>query len=150
MIKKCLVCKKEFKTYPSKIKLGRGKYCSKECCLIKTNKILEENGRKTRFVKGQKAHNYNGGYIKKGKNTSYLYINKPEHPNCNKDGCVPKHRLIMENIVGRLLDKCEEIHHIDYNGLNNNIDNLRLLSSSEHKRLHLKDNVHKRWISPAK
>ena len=32
MIVKCLVCKKEFKTYPSLIKLGRSKYCSRKCC----------------------------------------------------------------------------------------------------------------------
>lgn len=31
MIKNCLTCDKPFHTYPSKIALGRGKYCSKEC-----------------------------------------------------------------------------------------------------------------------
>ena len=29
--KNCLVCGEEFITYPSEIKLGRGKYCSKKC-----------------------------------------------------------------------------------------------------------------------
>ena len=32
MIKNCVVCQREFVTYPSKILLGRGKYCSKQCC----------------------------------------------------------------------------------------------------------------------
>ncbi len=27
----CLICKKEFKTWPSRIKIGEGKYCSKSC-----------------------------------------------------------------------------------------------------------------------
>ena len=31
MINKCLECKKEFKTYPSKIKVGKAKYCSYFC-----------------------------------------------------------------------------------------------------------------------
>ena len=31
MIKNCLICLKEFVTYPSKLLLGRGKYCSKTC-----------------------------------------------------------------------------------------------------------------------
>jgi len=31
MIRNCKVCDKEFRTYPSKVKIGRGKYCSKEC-----------------------------------------------------------------------------------------------------------------------
>ncbi len=29
--KNCLICGKEFKTYPSRIKKGQGKYCSKAC-----------------------------------------------------------------------------------------------------------------------
>lgn len=31
MIIKCEVCENEFKTYPSRIKIGKGKYCSKTC-----------------------------------------------------------------------------------------------------------------------
>ena len=34
MYKKCLICKKEFYTKPSRIKVGRGKYCSRHCCNI--------------------------------------------------------------------------------------------------------------------
>ena len=32
MILNCKTCGKEFKTYPSRIKIRKGKYCSKECC----------------------------------------------------------------------------------------------------------------------
>ena len=35
MINKCFSCQKEFITYPSKIKLGRGKYCSIICYNLK-------------------------------------------------------------------------------------------------------------------
>lgn len=31
MQRNCLYCGKEFKTYPSRVKIGKGKYCSKEC-----------------------------------------------------------------------------------------------------------------------
>lgn len=31
MIKNCLICKAEFKTIPSQIKIGKGKFCSREC-----------------------------------------------------------------------------------------------------------------------
>lgn len=31
MTNNCLVCGKEFKVYPSMIKSGRGRYCSKKC-----------------------------------------------------------------------------------------------------------------------
>ena len=30
-IKKCRTCEKEFKTWPSKIKLGKGRFCSRDC-----------------------------------------------------------------------------------------------------------------------
>lgn len=31
IIKHCLTCKKEFKTIPALLKLGKGKYCSRKC-----------------------------------------------------------------------------------------------------------------------
>ena len=145
MIKNCLVCNELFKTYPSKIKIGRGKYCSKECCLKITNKILENNGNKTRFKKGSKPHNFRGYTIKKTKNTFYKLIFMPEHPNCDNRGYVKEHRLVIEKEIGRYLTTEEEVHHKNYNGLDNNIDNLLLLSGADHKRIHLKDTVHKRW-----
>lgn len=148
MIKQCY-CGKKFITYPSKIKIGKGKYCSKECCLKITNDILEKNGNKTRFIKGQKAHNFRGFTITQSRLNGVKYILEynSEHKNCDKDGYVRQHRLIIEKKIGRLLDKAEVVHHIDRNGLNNNVDNLQLLTSKEHKIIHLRDTVHKRWYN---
>lgn len=54
MIRLCKVCKKEFITYPSRIKIGSGKYCSRKCSdkitLIKKGKRI---GKNTEFKKGQ-------------------------------------------------------------------------------------------------
>lgn len=55
IVKNCFLCGKEFYTYPSKVKIGRGKYCSKEC----SNKVtLIKNGQQispdTQIKKGQK------------------------------------------------------------------------------------------------
>jgi len=75
----------------------------------------------------------------------YKLIYKPEHPFATRKGYVREHRLIMEEHIGRYLTKNEVVHHKDGDTLNNNINNLELLSGSEHRRLHLKDNVHKRW-----
>jgi hypothetical protein len=41
----------------------------------------------------------------------------------------------MEQKIGRYLTSNEEVHHIDGNGLNNNINNLKLI---ENKSYHLK------------
>jgi len=47
------------------------------------------------------------------------------------------HRKIMEKYLGRKLDsRKEQIHHIDRNKLNNEIENLLVLSVSDHMKLH--------------
>lgn len=48
-------------------------------------------------------------------------------------------RVIMENYLGRKLEDYEEVHHKDGNPLNNNIDNLEVLTKEEHLQRHLKD-----------
>ena len=48
-----------------------------------------------------------------------------------------KHRSVMEIHLGRSLTKEEVVHHIDFNKLNNEIDNLHLFSSrGEHIKYH--------------
>lgn len=74
--------------------------------------------------------------IKKG---DYDYALVPNHPKATKNGYVLLHRVVMENAIGRLLTDNEEVHHIDKNGHNNNISNLQLLSSQEHRRIHAED-----------
>lgn len=45
------------------------------------------------------------------------------------------HRYIYETYIGTI-PKGYEVHHIDHNKDNNEIDNLKLLSSKEHKEIH--------------
>lgn len=42
----------------------------------------------------------------------------------------------MEKFLGRKLEPFEEVHHIDGNKLNNNLENLALLDSASHKGTH--------------
>lgn len=48
-----------------------------------------------------------------------------------------EHRLIMENKLGRKLNKHEVVHHIDNNIKNNAIENLWLTDHANHRRSHL-------------
>ena len=48
-----------------------------------------------------------------------------------------EHRLVMEQYIGRKLKTEEVVHHLDGNGMNNDITNLKIMTRSEHVRHHL-------------
>ena len=48
------------------------------------------------------------------------------------------HRWLMEQELGRKLDRNEIVHHKNENKLDNDINNLEVLSRSEHAKLHVK------------
>ena len=50
-----------------------------------------------------------------------------------------EHRVVMENYLGRKLKTEEVVHHINGNYRDNRIENLRVMSNSEHAKLHKKD-----------
>lgn len=66
----------------------------------------------------------------------YTYAVVPEHPDINEHGYVYEHRVVMENHLGRLLNADEIVHHRDHNKHNNGLDNLELITRSEHARRH--------------
>lgn len=54
--------------------------------------------------------------------------------NTGKKGLILEHRIIAE--CDRKILKNEVVHHKDYNGLNNNLDNLQIMTKEEHDILH--------------
>lgn len=63
----------------------------------------------------------------------YVLRYRPEHPNCNSNGYIREHRLVMEQKLGRPLLPEEVVHHKDDNPANNHPDNLELFqSNSDH------------------
>ena len=46
------------------------------------------------------------------------------------------HRWLMEQELGRKLDRKEVVHHINENPLYNDVNNLRIMSLSEHSKIH--------------
>lgn len=78
---------------------------------------------------------YHKGYIVK--QAGYVLIPRPNHPYCDSKGYVPEHRLVLEQHLGVYLDpKVYAVHHKNGNVQDNNLDNLELLTSRDHKRLH--------------
>lgn len=55
------------------------------------------------------------------------------------------HRWVMEQHLGRKLEKHEHVHHKDENPENNNLDNLELTTNSQHLKEH-----YAKWKSEGK
>lgn len=53
-----------------------------------------------------------------------------------KNGWKYYHRWIVEKSIGRELKREEQVHHINFDSSDNRIENLVVLSRSEHLRLH--------------
>lgn len=140
MIKQCLICHKDFLTYPSKIKIGRGKYCSKKCSDISTL-----------FKKGNKS-SVNSGSFKSGS----LHPKWKGWRYCGRDNnyreiringkYIREHRLVMENSLGRKLKNNEEVHHVNGNSLDNRIENLVLTDKNHHLILEHKLGTYKNHL----
>jgi hypothetical protein len=46
------------------------------------------------------------------------------------------HRLLAEKYIGRKLLPGEEVHHLDFNHLNNHQENIFVITREEHSALH--------------
>lgn len=67
---------------------------------------------------------------------NYNYAVVKGHPNATKHGYVLHHRIVVENKLRRLLRSDEIVHHKNHDKKDNTIDNLEVLTASEHSKLH--------------
>jgi len=153
MVVACVICGKELKVKPYRIKrLKGGKItCSLEC----TYKLKEET------MSGENNHQYgltghnNSSFKNEDTLTNYGYLLEycPNHPRPHDQHVqgtrVKKHRLVVERnyklfdskffeeVDGWIvLKEGYDVHHKDENKLNNDISNLEILSRAEHTSLH--------------
>lgn len=163
MINNCISCGKEFKTYPCKIKKGRGKFCSHRCysdnlkntmkgkgnpfygknhSLNSINKIVmakegsihtEKTKAKMRLRIGDKNGSWKGG---RTVSRGYIYVHILDHPHARKN-YIAEHRLVVEQQIGRYLLPKEEVHHLERNKKDNTPSNLiAFINKSAHLRFH--------------
>lgn len=68
----------------------------------------------------------------------YRWVYAPDHPRATKKGWVQEHRIIAEELLGRILKPEEVVHHIDKDTLNNNVDNLMIFAAArDHNAFHM-------------
>ena len=84
---------------------------------------------------------YHKGYIITW--NGYKKVKAPvDHPYKDGKGYIMEHRLVIEKAINRYLEPYEEVHHINYDKLDNRLENLMVLTRTEHRKLHLKDSIH--------
>jgi len=133
----CKVCNKRFKTYPCRIKIREGKYCSTKC-YWKSKKGMWTGSKNPKYEKGyllERENNprWKGGLYKDS--DGYIYKMNHSHPFKNNMGYVYEHRLIMEKQIGRYLHRWEVCHHINKITDDNRIKNLMLFKNhSTHRK----------------
>lgn len=70
----------------------------------------------------------------------YWTVKVPDHPGCETHGSYKgweyEHRYVMEVALGRLLESDEVVHHINGDKLDNRLENLAVMTRSEHTLLH--------------
>ncbi len=69
-------------------------------------------------------------------NNGYECVYLPQHPHARTNGYVYIHRIVMENHLGRILDSNEHVHHKNENRKDNRIENLGLVTNSQHGNIH--------------
>lgn len=114
----CQQCSQEF--YAPEYRNETAKFCSRRCITLAHPEITE----KARF---------NSPIMKRaGKCNQKRYITIKVNGKY-----IREHRHVMQIHLGRTLETYEQVHHINGDGTDNRIENLMVLTNSEHQKLEL-------------
>jgi len=113
VLKNCCICNVKMLQEKSNSLAGGKPVCSSEC---KKKLVGAPDGRKK---------------FKRATPDSHVLVKASTHPNKDRFGFVPEHRLVIEKSIGRFLDKSEIVHHVNLIKTDNRIENLVLFKNDK-------------------
>ena len=141
----CEYCGKKFHRKQSQIDKCERSYCSQEC-YTNAQKILKRGENNHQYgLKGKQNSSWESD--EKISHYGYRMIRCLDHPFKNCDDFVFEHRLVAEKYLltnensvtingKRYLSPDFHVHHIDFDKLNNSVDNLYILPKEVHMAFH--------------
>lgn len=78
---------------------------------------------------------------RKRERSGYVLVKMPESPMAMANGYVPEHRLVMAEVLGRPLEKFENVHHINGVRDDNRPENLELWNTYQPAGQRIPDKV---------
>lgn len=156
---KCTNCGIDFHIKESQKKRysrSMGYFCNKKCLTEYRKEWFKGENNHQYNLKGDLNKSFKGKIISKKNNNlidKRIYVGDT-HPYADKNGRILYHRYLVEknhNLfkddffikIGdyKVLKKKYDVHHIDGNHNNNDINNLSVLTRSEHTTLHNKEKI---------
>lgn len=136
----CLVCGKKFTPRNYQLKVGQGKFCSQKCSLknlsglertVKWRKRISESNKGKVAVSGVDHPFYKGGLFDTTDGYRFVLVSNQKY--------AAEHRMVMSEYLGRPLSSDEIVHHKNRDKMDNRIENLQIMTRSEHIKEHMED-----------
>lgn len=135
---RCEHCGKEIMRHPSHI--HQHNYCSREClgAAITAKELIRDTEKTSAHMSEyNRKHNPTATDFSRRTALRNARLGTGKKNGYTKRYGTPEHVLFAEQALGRKLKPDEVVHHIDRNKRNNSLDNLVVMTRSEHSRLHM-------------
>jgi hypothetical protein len=137
VIVECEVCHKEREVaYRVAVNKSNPIHRCISCATINSQTGLKRSEESKKNMREAQRKSHNGGVrFNQGRGYKQLIVDDyhPRKKDRKGGSYIFEHILVMEQKVGRFLEKHEIVHHIDKDKQNNNIENLHLFSGNNNK-----------------